>query len=106
MSTDATAKIPLSDVVKHLTKQQREQLVSGYNLMELARVFEDGEVMATADGFLANGMNVSETSRKLYMHRNTLIYRLNKIKKLTGLDLRDFDSALTFKILRALYELK
>ena len=74
--------------------------------MELARVFEDRETMATADSFLENGMNVSETARKLYMHRNTLMYRLNKIRALTGLDLHDFDMALTFKILRALYELK
>lgn len=100
------AKIELADLLKQLTKQQREQLVSGYNLMELARIFEDRETMATADSFLENGMNVSETARKLYMHRNTLMYRLNKIRTLTGLDLHDFDMALTFKILRALYELK
>ncbi len=99
-------EIALADVLAQLSKQQREQLVSGYNLMELARVFEDAETMETADCFLENGMNVSETARKLYMHRNTLMYRLNKIRNLTGLDLHDFESALTFKILRALYELK
>ncbi|MBR6669484.1 MAG: helix-turn-helix domain-containing protein, partial [Ruminococcus sp.] len=42
--------------------------------------------------------NVSETSRKLFVHRNTLVYRLEKIKKLTGLDLREFDHAIIFKI--------
>ena len=42
-------------------------------------------------------MNVSETARKLFVHRNTLVYRLEKIKKLTGLDLREFDDAITFK---------
>ena len=51
-------------------------------------------------------MNVSETARVLYMHRNTLIYRLNKISNETGLDLRKFDMAVTFEILRVLYELK
>ena len=43
-------------------------------------------------------LNVSETSRKLFVHRNTLVYRLDKIKKLTGLDLREFDDAIIFKV--------
>ena len=43
-------------------------------------------------------LNVSETSRKLFVHRNTLVYRLEKIKKITGLDLREFDHAIIFKI--------
>jgi len=43
-------------------------------------------------------LNVSETARKLFVHRNTLVYRLEKIKKLTGLDLREFDDAITFKV--------
>lgn len=43
-------------------------------------------------------MNVSETARQLYVHRNTLVYRLEKIQKITGLDVRVFDDALTFKI--------
>lgn len=45
-----------------------------------------------------NSLNVSETSRQLYIHRNTLVYRLDKIQKMTGLDLRIFDDAITFKI--------
>ncbi len=45
-----------------------------------------------------NNLNVSETARKLFVHRNTLVYRLEKIKKLTGLDLREFDDAITFKV--------
>jgi carbohydrate diacid regulator len=48
--------------------------------------------------FFENNLNVSETSRKLFVHRNTLVYRLDKIKKLTGLDLRQFDHAITFKV--------
>ena len=62
--------------------------------------------MLTVGAFFENGMNVSETSRRLYMHRNTLIYRLNKIQKSTGFDLRNFETAVTFQILRILYELK
>ena len=48
--------------------------------------------------FFENNLNVSETSRKLFVHRNTLVYRLEKIKKLTGLDLREFDHAIVFKV--------
>ena len=48
--------------------------------------------------FFENSLNVSETSRQLFVHRNTLVYRIEKIQKSTGLDLRNFDDALTFKI--------
>ena len=103
---ERTQNIPLFSRVSQLTKVQREKLISGYDLKSFARIFEDADTMATVDSFLENGMNVSETARKLYMHRNTLIYRLNKINRLTGLDLRIFDMAVTFEILRILYELK
>ena len=52
----------------------------------------------TINKFFENNLNVSETSRKLFVHRNTLVYRLEKIKKLTGLDLREFDHAIVFKV--------
>ncbi len=58
----------------------------------------DEETLTTINTFLDNNLNVSETSRKLYIHRNTLMYRLEKIERSTGLDIRDFDNALTLKI--------
>ena len=58
----------------------------------------DQETLFTIQRFFENSLNVSETSRKLFVHRNTLVYRLEKIKKLTGLDLREFDHAIIFKI--------
>lgn len=58
----------------------------------------DYETLFTIQKFFENNLNVSETSRKLFVHRNTLVYRLEKIKKLTGLDLREFDHAIIFKI--------
>ena len=58
----------------------------------------DKETLQTIQVFFENNLNVSETSRKLFVHRNTLVYRLDKIKKLTGLDLRQFDHAITFKV--------
>ena len=58
----------------------------------------DHETLFTIQKFFENNLNVSETSRKLFVHRNTLVYRLEKIKKITGLDLREFDHAIVFKV--------
>lgn len=73
--------------------------------MFLSEVFKKGsiesldeETLFTIHKFFENNLNVSETSRKLFVHRNTLVYRLDKIKKLTGLDLREFDNAIVLKV--------
>lgn len=58
----------------------------------------DRETLYTIQKFFENNLNVSETSRQLYVHRNTLVYRLDKVKKMTGLDLRIFDHAIVFKV--------
>lgn len=59
----------------------------------------DEETLITVNKFFENNLNVSETSRQLYIHRNTLVYRLDKLQKMTGLDLRNFDDAIIFKIM-------
>lgn len=71
----------------------------------LKEVFKEGslesldrETLLTISKFFENNLNVSETSRQLYVHRNTLVYRLDKIQKITGLDLRSFDDAIIFKV--------
>ncbi len=81
------------------------QLPSTLCEMFLSEVFKknpiealDPETLYTINKFFENNLNVSETSRKLFVHRNTLVYRLEKIKKLTGLDLREFDHAIVFKV--------
>ena len=73
--------------------------------MFLSEVFEDSsidgldsETLMTIQKFFENNLNVSETSRNLFVHRNTLVYRLEKIKKIPGLDLREFDHAIIFKV--------
>ena len=66
-----------------------------------ARVFNE-EMVQTIDKFFDCHLNVSEAARQLYIHRNTLVYRLDKVQKATGLDLRAFDDAITFKMLRML----
>ena len=69
-------------------------------------LLSDEELMLTGDAFLSNNLNVSETSREMYIHRNTLIYRIDKIERLTGLDIRKFSDALNFRILFILSKLK
>ncbi|MBE5732237.1 MAG: hypothetical protein E7353_04285 [Clostridiales bacterium] len=62
-------------------------------------VWEDDELMTTAEAFISNSLNISETSRVLYIHRNTLMYRLDKIERETGYNLRVFDDAVVFKFI-------
>lgn len=69
-------------------------------------LMEDEELLTTGDCFLSNNLNVSETAREMYIHRNTLIYRLDKIERLTGLDIRNFSDALNFRIMFILSKLK
>ena len=73
--------------------------------MFLKEVFKKGsidslehETLFTIQKFFENNLNVSETARNLFVHRNTLVYRLEKIKKITGLDLREFEQAIVFKV--------
>ena len=72
---------------------------------EAKGVLSDPEMLATAEEFLHTSLNVSETSRNLYMHRNTLMYRLDKIERATGLDIRKFQDAMTFRLVMILYKL-
>lgn len=97
------ANISLERVVECLSKSQREKLTEGYDLKKFAVIFEDADMMSTCVSLFDNDLNVSETARKMYMHRNTLIYRLKKIKRRTGLDVCNFSQAVTFIILHILY---
>ena len=68
-------------------------------------MFEDEEMVATAEEFLRCSLNALETSRNLYMHRNTLLYRLDKIEKATGLNIRSFSDAVSFRVLTVIHRL-
>jgi carbohydrate diacid regulator len=65
---------------------------------EIPDILEDEEAMSTINRFFENNLNISETARQLYVHRNTLVYRLERIEKAIGLDIRRFDEAMTFRI--------
>ena len=79
-----------------------------YNVLvdgDAKSIFSDADMLGTAEKFLENNLNVSETARKLYMHRNTLTYRLDKIERATGLDIRNFSDAITFRLCGLLYKI-
>ena len=68
-------------------------------------VLGDAELMSAADAFLKHSLNISEASRSMFVHRNTLIYRLDKIEKATGLNIRNFNDAMTFRVACLLYKM-
>ena len=82
-----------------------QDMCGNYNAMifnrKTARLFND-EMVHTIESFFDNSLNLSETARKLYIHRNTLVYRLEKVQRAIGLDLRNFDDAVTFKMMMLL----
>lgn len=98
--------VELAKITSLLTKSQKEKICSGCSIKNFEKIFKDQTMMGTVKCFLENGMNVAKTARAMYMHRNTLIYRLNAIRRQTGLDLKDFKMAVTFEILHSLYAMK
>ena len=109
---ESTVVVGIGTVAAHLrdlAKSYKEAQIA----IEVGKVFDtekyvvsyenpidslDKETLFTINKFFENNLVLSETARKLFVHRNTLVYRLEKIKKLTGLDLREFDDAITFKV--------
>ena len=88
-----------------LPKEALEAFVAASVGKPAFEAFDDAELMDTAMRFLHDSLNISETARLLFMHRNTLIYRLDKIEKLTGLNIRRFSDAVTFRYLNIIYKL-
>lgn len=92
------------DIIEKLDKDYVKQLKTKYLTDETVKIIQDEEFLSTIQAFFENDLNVSKTSSKAFMHRNTLVYRLNKIKKISGLDLRNFEDATIFKTLICIYE--
>ena len=80
-----------------------ECLYSMLNSKNVLSILEDEELISTAESFFENKLNIATTSDKIFMHRNTLVYRIEKIHRAIGLNIRDFDDAITLKILIILY---
>lgn len=91
----------LEDIPKFKLNEYLEILLD----KDAKSIFADDDMINTAEEFLENSLNISETSRKLYLHRNTLMYRLDKIERATGLNIRKFSDAVTFRLITFLYKL-
>lgn len=92
-------------VIHELSEDVQEQLLEGY-LMEYPIHQLNSELLETTTGFFKNNLNVTDTANELFLHRNTLIYRLNKISQVINLDIRNFEDACKLRILLTLYQNK
>lgn len=95
------------DAVTHvfnaLSSEQKAQIYSKSISPEFVTLMSDADLVTTALDFFKSDLNVSAASRDAFLHRNTLIYRLDKIHKLTGFDLRNFRDAWNFKLLMVIF---
>ena len=89
----------LLGIIEELPKSKIKEYLEVVMDENAREIFDDEEMVTTAEEFLNNSLNVSETSRTLYVHRNTLNYRLDKIEKATGLNIRKFSDAVTFRLI-------
>lgn len=92
-------------MIESVPRETLEEFARRFFPAGAEEIFEDEVMAQTAEEFLRSNLNVSEASRNLYMHRNTLLYRLDKIENVTGLNLRKFSDAVTFRMLTILRKL-
>ncbi|MCH5351504.1 MAG: helix-turn-helix domain-containing protein [Clostridiales bacterium] len=88
----------LIKVLSELPSSTKDRYVKTVLDRNFRAVLADEELMTAADAFIKHSLNISEASRSMYVHRNTLIYRIDKIEKITGLNIRNFNDAMTFRI--------
>lgn len=91
--------INLKSILDELTEEQIENLKQKFLTSEIKSFLDREEYLQTINAFLENGLNVSVAATKSYMHRNTLNYRLDKFKRVTGLDLHNIENAILIKLL-------
>ncbi len=87
-----------------LDPDQQAMICEKFLNPEIVAVLQDKDLMDCINAFFKNNLNISETSRNAFLHRNTLIYRIEKIYNKTGLNIRKFDDAITFKMLIFIYK--
>ena len=98
MDTISYGKLGIGRLIYQLPMSLCEMFIKEVFGNTLPEILEDEEAMNTINKFFENNLNISETARQLYVHRNTLVYRLERIQKAIGLDIRAFDDAMTFRI--------
>ncbi len=90
-------------VLECLNPDQRACISEKFLSSEIISVMKDKELIECINAFFKNNLNISETSRNAFLHRNTLLYRIEKINKITGLNIRNFEDAMSFKLLNIVY---
>lgn len=90
-------------VISCLNPDERASLSEKFLTPEIVSVMKDAELVECINAFFKNNLNISETSRNAFLHRNTLLYRIEKIYKVTGLNIRNFEDAMSFRLLTIVY---
>ena len=93
----------LMNIFDKLTSDEKAELLDKFLDDNIIAVLSDNELFSCIESFFRNDLSVAETSRNSYLHRNTLLYRIEKIEKLTGLNIRNFEDAVTFELLARIY---
>lgn len=96
--TISYSKLGIGRLIYQLPMSLCEMFIKEVFGEQIPAILDDEEAMSTINKFFENNLNISETARQLYVHRNTLVYRLERIEKAIGLDIRSFDDAMTFRI--------
>lgn len=91
-------------IMNCLNSDQKAGISEKFLSDEIISVMKDKELIECINAFFKNSLNISETSRNAFLHRNTLLYRIEKINKITGLNIRHFEDAMSFKLLTIVYE--
>ncbi len=108
LGSEKTIRFNFSDfaynMFKTMTVAEKTDFVKKYLSPELISVFESSEMIESVNAFIDNNLNLSETSRNSFFHRNTLLYRIDKVFRVTGFNVRNFDDAMSFKVLFIIYE--
>ena len=87
-----------------LNPDQQAGISEKFLTPEIVSVMKDKELVECINAFFKNNLNISETSRNAFLHRNTLLYRIEKINKITGLNIRNFEDAMSFRLLTIVYD--
>ncbi len=104
LSDNVRALFSTNNIVESALDKQKLQFVKILSNQNILTILKDQEMMMTINTFFDNNLNISQASQNGFMHRNTLTYRLDKVKKLTGLNLKCFEDASIFSNLVIVYK--
>ncbi len=93
-----------NNVIACLNPDEQAVICEKFLNPEIVSVMKDKELIECINAFFKNNLNISETSRNAFLHRNTLLYRIEKIYKITGLNIRNFEEAMSFRLLTIVYD--